>query len=55
MDQTEKQGISLHVACILLVGVMGQNVTGQKVTDTRLFQKKKFWKRAMHRGLNGEV
>ena len=33
-DQTEKQGIRLHVACILLVGVLGQNVTGQKVTDT---------------------
>ena len=33
-DQTEKQGIRLHVTCILLVGVLGQNVTEQKVTDT---------------------
>ena len=33
-DQMEKQGIRLHVACILLVGVLGQNVTRQKVTDT---------------------
>ena len=29
-DQTEKQEISLHVARILLVGVLGQNVTGTK-------------------------
>ena len=27
------RGIRLHVACILLVGVLGQNVTGQNVTD----------------------
>ena len=33
-DQTEKQRIRLHVACILLVWVLGQNVTGQNVTDT---------------------
>ena len=33
-DQTEKQRIRWHVACILLVGVLGQNVTGQNVTDT---------------------
>ena len=33
-DQTEKPGIRSHVACILLVGVLGQNVTGQNVTDT---------------------
>ena len=28
-DQTEKQRMRLHVACILLVGVLGQNVTGK--------------------------
>ena len=33
-DQTEKQGIRSHVACILPVGVLGQNVTGQNVMDT---------------------
>ena len=33
-DQTEKQEIRLHVAYILLVGVLGQNVAGQNVTDT---------------------
>ena len=38
-DQTEKQGICLHVACILLVGVLGQNVTGQNVTDTMSWTK----------------
>ena len=32
-DQTEKQGIRLHVACILLVGVLRQNVTGHNVVD----------------------
>ena len=38
-DQTEKQGIRLHVACILLVGVLGQNVTGQNVRDTMSWTK----------------
>ena len=38
-DQTEKQGIRLHVACILLVRVLGQNATGQNVTDTMSWTK----------------
>ena len=33
-DQTEKQRIRLHAACILLLKVLGQNFTGQNVTDT---------------------
>ena len=32
-------GIRLHVACILLVRVLGQNVTGQNVTDTMSWTK----------------
>ena len=38
-DQPEKQGIRLHFACIMLVGVLGQNVTGQSVTDTMSWTK----------------
>ena len=37
--------LSIHLPCL----------PTHPILLTRLFQKKKFWKRAMHRGLNGEV